>query len=337
MSPTPSYLTVKLRWQNGRWHLITVDGVEYRALSEIPDPQVRRQIQQLMAKSLPVSPVIKSIWPPLIVLGIGIILLLFAGLLGYQAGLQVVLGTGLPGIGLASIGGLWFLKRQRAASVQEIVSPISTGNEPHKSLITKPEVQEGPPADTSQHWEELDAFYEAVIASDRQTLTQLNLSHHQLADKLDSILHAVWRQQTATIAHTEESRRRSNIPEVIQSAKHVIALDNLPDPNCGYRVDEQFQVFIALFRGNIHKCPWGCTNVNGSSNFWLLNRQSGELIFAPSLLPHEIGKHEFFGELGGSYRVDPIRLAKVLFPDHLTVWPTPEIPPQFPRRPHIRH
>jgi hypothetical protein len=157
---------------------------------------------------------------------------------------------------------------------------------------------------------------EAVVAQDSQILKTLGVSHDQIADALKNILQYVEEQRDALLKeknHQEYWGREGRIPDLYhsESIPHF-AIDNLPNTDVGYFVEDKFQVFILEYRG-LQECPWGCGYGPWSSfDFLILNRQSGKYVTGPGLIVHLIREHHFFEGMESPYRVDPSEVIQVL-------------------------
>lgn len=155
---------------------------------------------------------------------------------------------------------------------------------------------------------------EAVLSRDEQTLQRLNLTFDQLADGLAFILRDIDGQiKTLVETNRDEYFRREELT-AWNGTMPILEnrVESLPGPEIGYLVGDHYQVFRHQFRG-LQECPWGCEYDKWASfDFLLLNLKTGKLITAPGLIVHLIREHHFFEGLESPYRVDPLRLARVL-------------------------
>jgi len=154
----------------------------------------------------------------------------------------------------------------------------------------------------------------SVIRHDKQILKELGITFENLASKLGEIIEATW-QIERNHSEPREHARASNdwyVRARKQSFPLVLTSENLPSQDIGNLYD-QYQVIFMAFRG-FQDCPWDCQLDNNwsSFDFILLNRQSGEYVFAPGLIVHLIQKHHFFEGNESPYRVEPSKLARVL-------------------------
>jgi hypothetical protein len=152
-----------------------------------------------------------------------------------------------------------------------------------------------------------------VLARDAETVARLGVSYEELADALGQVL-----TTAVKMFHTPVAADR--IDEVLahqtffpnfydpDSIPHF-DLHNLPDVKSGFLIGH-LQVFLVNYK-EWQSCPWGC-NAYSSSDFMIVNRQTGESVTAPELMPHLIRTHHFFGGRESPYRTDPEQLARVL-------------------------
>lgn len=168
---------------------------------------------------------------------------------------------------------------------------------------------------------------ELVVQRDEEILKTLEVSHEAIASVLEEILQAVQNERTRLLQfrqrgekvheyakRTEEYRtREANLPDLYHPASIPdFSLENLPSTDIGYLVGDQFQVFIAEYRG-LQECPWGCESDPWSNfDFLLLNRELGEYITGPGMIVHLLREHHFFEGVGSPYRVDPTKVIRVL-------------------------
>jgi hypothetical protein len=184
-----------------------------------------------------------------------------------------------------------------------------------------------------------DEKLEEVISQDAAMHQQIGLTFVELGEALAAVLNAVDDQREQyNEALGKELESAQNPDELVQVEKYhewrtrEETLDwigighpmpgfgpgNLPDTKFGYLVGDRFQVFVLQWRG-MQECPWGCGFPPGASyDFLLLNRETGTFVTGPGMITHLIREHHFCEGRESPYRVDPIRLARVLglVPEH---------------------
>lgn len=155
---------------------------------------------------------------------------------------------------------------------------------------------------------------ESVIQHDEQVLKGLGVTFEELASKLGEIIEAAWKME---YNHSEPREHACLSVDWYQKARKkpfspVLSPENLPSQDIG-NLYAEYQVFFMAFRG-FQDCPWDCQLDNNWScfDFLLLNRQSGDYLFAPGLIVHLIREHHFFEGSESPYRVEPSKLARVL-------------------------
>jgi hypothetical protein len=156
---------------------------------------------------------------------------------------------------------------------------------------------------------------EVVLAQDNQTLKALHLSYEQIAEALEKILQSVLDQRKKLLEENyQEFRKREEAVFNLYQPESIpnFSLNNLPNTDLGYSIENKFQVFITQYRG-LQECPWGCEyNYWSSFTFLILNRQSGKFVTGSGLIVHLIRKHHFFEGIKTPFRVEPTRVADVL-------------------------
>ncbi|MEM7333279.1 MAG: hypothetical protein AAF490_14410 [Chloroflexota bacterium] len=165
-----------------------------------------------------------------------------------------------------------------------------------------------------------------IISEDTQTLAELNITHQQLADRLESLLFQGLELNKNLIANLIDTHQDNfdDIVEKIEFWLDDIRIDQperwpenpmkiLPDESWGGIIEGKFQIFIQQWRG-FQECPWDCEiDIRlFSIDFMLLNRRTGYFIMAPGMINHLIREHNFFEGKGTPYRVDPQKLVRVL-------------------------
>jgi hypothetical protein len=150
---------------------------------------------------------------------------------------------------------------------------------------------------------------EAVVAQDEQTLHVLGVSHEQIAAALERVLQSVDDQsdQLYSEGKHDEVFKREEGP-----FPHIRA-GHLPNPDVGYLVGGNLQVFVERWRG-FQNCPWQCAEPIRWAylDFLLLNRESGKCLTGPGMIVHLIRAHHFFEGRKSPYRVDPEEAIQVL-------------------------
>jgi hypothetical protein len=158
-----------------------------------------------------------------------------------------------------------------------------------------------------------DEALEQVLERDAATLARLGLSYDLLADRLEEVQKAALRLFRRPVPPEEVEAvlaRRTDFPNLSRpETVPRFDRDHLPDPQLGFLIGD-LQVFVVSYK-SWEYCPWGCNATTGS-DFLILNRQTGESVTTPELMPHLVRAHHFFGGLESPYRTDPERLAIVL-------------------------
>jgi len=155
---------------------------------------------------------------------------------------------------------------------------------------------------------------EAVMSQDEQTLLKLGISYDQLADGLAEILENVMQQLSALLVENQDEFLRRTLSKFWDGdlPMRQTAVENLPSQEIGSVVRDQFQVFLIQYRG-LQDCPWGCDyDPWAYLDFLLINLKTHQMVAGPGLIVHLIRDHHFFEGLESPYRVEPLRLAKVL-------------------------
>jgi hypothetical protein len=155
---------------------------------------------------------------------------------------------------------------------------------------------------------------ERVLKKDEQVLKEFGIAFERLASELKKIIRHTWETE---YKHDNPREHALASFEWYQKAcaksfPAILDPENLPSRDIG-NLHGDYQVFFMAFRG-LQNCPWDCQldNTWSSFDFLLLNRQSGEYIFAPGLIVHLIQEHHFFEGNESPYRVEPCKLAHVL-------------------------
>jgi uncharacterized protein CbrC (UPF0167 family) len=152
---------------------------------------------------------------------------------------------------------------------------------------------------------------EAVLAKDRHTLEEAQVTYDQVADALERVLQSAHDQQQQ-LSTQEVEKRHVELPALCRPwPAPRFSLDHLPDPEKGYCVEGTLQVFFTVYRG-FQCCPWCGDSTWGCFDFLILNRRSGEYITGPGLIVHLIREHQFFEGSESPYRVEPLEAIRVL-------------------------
>ena len=87
---------------------------------------------------------------------------------------------------------------------------------------------------------------EAVMSQDEQTLLKLGISYDQLADGLVEILEDVMQQLSALLVENQDEFLRRTLSKFWDGElpMRLTAVENLPSPEIGVVVRDQFQVFL---------------------------------------------------------------------------------------------
>lgn len=154
---------------------------------------------------------------------------------------------------------------------------------------------------------------DAVLARDAEAVARLGVSYDELADALEKLLTTALELFHAPVPEErieEVLAHQTYFPNLYQPASIPhFDLHNLPDIKSGFLIGH-LQVFLVTYK-EWQSCPWGC-NAYSSSDFMIVNRETGESVTAPELMPHLVRTHGFFAGPGSPYRSDPERLARVL-------------------------
>lgn len=125
-----------------------------------------------------------------------------------------------------------------------------------------------------------------VLATDAETLRNLNLTYAEIASKLEAL-----------IAGAEASSTR----RVRQGALE-----------CRVQVHQGFQICPWAPDPRRGQCRAGLGVRHGSVDWWITNLKTGEEMKGPGLMVHLIRDHHFFEGLMSPNRVDPTQLTKIL-------------------------
>lgn len=175
---------------------------------------------------------------------------------------------------------------------------------------------------------------ESVLSQDEQTFKNLGITFEKVGGELQRIIGATREQKRKLKSPESREHERASFDwyqkAVKQTLPPIFTHENLPDLDIGNLFDK-YQVFFMEFRGG-QECPWDCNTYESgvhriglqpqksddkvplwsSFDFLLINRQTGEYIFAPGLIVHLIMEHHFFEGKESPYRVEPSKLVQVL-------------------------
>jgi hypothetical protein len=185
------------------------------------------------------------------------------------------------------------------------------------SLLSIPELEERmrPGAMSHEGFLGPTESLDAVLARDRRTLEEAQVTYDQVADALERVLQLALDQEDdlRNQEYSELVKPYVPIPDLLRPESIPrFSLDNLPDPETGYLVEGTLQVFFVAFLG-LQDCPWDCGYIPWSSfDFLILNRRSGEDITGPGMIVHLIREHQFFEGSESPYRVEPLKAIRVL-------------------------
>ncbi len=151
---------------------------------------------------------------------------------------------------------------------------------------------------------------EAVIAQDRKTLSELGVTHEQIASAIEDLLGQAERLKE-TLSGEEIHKKRTEFPDLYHpESLPYFSRENLPSPDQGFCLGH-YQVFMLQYRG-LQECPWDCPGASGDYDFMILDRWTGLSFTGPSLIPHLIRHHFFFEGRQSPYRVDPEKASLIL-------------------------
>jgi hypothetical protein len=125
-----------------------------------------------------------------------------------------------------------------------------------------------------------------VIAADNGTLRNLDLTHAEIASRLEDL-----------ITGAEASPARQT---------RVGALE------CRVRVHQGFQICPWVRDSHHAQCSAGLGVRHGSVDWWITNLTTGQEMKGPGLVVHLIRDHHFFEGPMSPNRVDPSALARLL-------------------------
>ena len=161
---------------------------------------------------------------------------------------------------------------------------------------------------------------EAVIEQDRRSLSNMGITHEQIADELERLVLNVKKQRKhlLSIAKGPEAEyfRRKGAPwPDLYNPESIpqFSLTNLPSTDQGYLAD-RYHIFVIQYRG-LQECPWGCDlghDTDSSLNIMVVNRDTADSFTYPGLAVHLIRCHHFFEGVGTPFRTDPAKVARVL-------------------------
>ncbi len=158
-----------------------------------------------------------------------------------------------------------------------------------------------------------DESLKETITRDAETVDRLGLSYDRLAGALESLLNQALEMFRRPVPPEEIPRalaRQTTFPNLKnpETIPHF-DLQAMPDPESGFMLGH-LQVFVISYK-DMQGCPWGDI-ITGNTDLMIFNRETGESVTFPALMPHLIRAHHFFGGLDSPYRTEPEQLATVL-------------------------
>jgi hypothetical protein len=165
---------------------------------------------------------------------------------------------------------------------------------------------------------------EEVIERDEMALREMGISYEEIANAIRRVIDDTLQQHEQRLLR-QLSKRPQEFEKGVSPERKDLHIPNLYQPETipefdlnrmpvideGYLVEPDLQVFYIQYRG-FQECPWGCNTAEGSRDFLILNRKTGEYFTGPSLIVHLIREHHFFEGTGTSFRTDPAKAARVL-------------------------
>lgn len=169
-----------------------------------------------------------------------------------------------------------------------------------------------------------DESLEGVIERDALALRKMGISYAEIANAIGRVIENTLQQYEQRLRR-QLSKRHQEFEKGLPAKRKDLHIPNLYQPDTipefdlnrmpvideGYLVEPDLQVFFIQYRG-FQECPWGCSTAEGSRDFLILNRKTGEYFTGPSLIVHLIREHHFFEGLGTPFRTDPLKAARVL-------------------------
>ncbi|MBN1479195.1 hypothetical protein EH223_16000 [candidate division KSB1 bacterium] len=125
-----------------------------------------------------------------------------------------------------------------------------------------------------------------VLAHDAQTMAELGLTYEKIAEKLEQLL-------------TAAEKARSHAAE-IGNLKVVV------------QVYPGFQMCPWSSDIHSHQCTTGGGVQFGSLDWSIINKRTGDAMRGSGLAVHLIRDHHFFEGFESPYRIDPLKIARVL-------------------------
>jgi hypothetical protein len=172
-------------------------------------------------------------------------------------------------------------------------------------------------------------YLEDVLQLDGEVLALLGVTHRRIADALELVIKAGFAANVILMnfragrrsAAKTELRRQFNPFEALfgqaasdQEEARIEAFAN-PLESRGDRCGFPFEhiCFSSVTWCGHQDCPWGCGYQLWSNlDFRIENERAGEVVKGPGLIVHLIREHSFFEGLESPYRVNPIKLVKLL-------------------------
>jgi hypothetical protein len=172
-------------------------------------------------------------------------------------------------------------------------------------------------------------YLEDVLQLDGEVLALFGVTHRRIADALEVVINAGFRASVRLMnfragrrSAAQTERRRQFMPfeplfvEAVSDQEEA-KIEAFADPlesrgdRCGFPFEHI--CFSFLRAGGCQDCPWGCEDLPWSNlEFRIENERAGEVVKGPGLIVHLIREHSFFEGLESPYRVNPIKLVKVL-------------------------
>jgi hypothetical protein len=170
---------------------------------------------------------------------------------------------------------------------------------------------------------------ETVVRLDAEVLALLGVTPRRIADSLEqAIVSGIkaegklmrFRASRKAAAQTEPPKKFNLFQELFTQAKpdHTAPrIEIRPNPlekesvRCGFPFEHLRYSGVRYMGYQI--CPWGCGVCPGSDlDFRIENERAREVVKGPGLIVHLIREHQFFEGLESPYRVDPVKLVKLL-------------------------
>jgi hypothetical protein len=168
---------------------------------------------------------------------------------------------------------------------------------------------------------------EAILRLDAEVLTLLGVTHGRVAGTLERVIRSgletearlyKFRAGQKSVAGAEPhvelfrlAHSEATVDKPVQSAGACPDPLNSRGERCGFPFEHVW--FSRISWCGYQACPWDCKICQWSDlDFRIENQRTGETLTGPGLIVHLIREHHFFEGLKSPYRVDPIKLVKVL-------------------------